>query len=61
MAKKETKPRKIMIIPRSDDVMAERFAIANGKRLPFETPVTVSDDDIKALKNQKVPYQDIQL
>jgi len=58
MAKKETKKAgKYIVIPRSNEALKERFAIANGKRVPFDTPVILNADDVTVLKHQREPIQ----
>ena len=44
-------------IPRDDKTYEEKFAVCNMRKLPFETPVTLSDNDVKTLENQKSPIQ----
>jgi len=56
-ADSDTKPQKYIIIPRSEKVYEEMYAIANGRKLPFETPVTLRPNDVKALEQQKEPFQ----
>jgi hypothetical protein len=56
-SKSEHKPKKVIVIPRSNETYKERFAIANGKRAPFETPTVLSENDIRAIKNQKEPIK----
>ena len=53
----DKKSGKYIIIPRNQDTYEEKFAVANMRRLPFETPVTLSEADVKALENQKEPFQ----
>jgi len=54
---KDSKPARIMIVPRNQDTYEERFAIANGKRLPFEVPLSLSEKDILTLEKQKEPFK----
>jgi hypothetical protein len=54
---KDIKPAKYIIIPRDQNTYNEKFAIANMKKLPFETPVTLTMNDVKALENQKEAFQ----
>jgi lipopolysaccharide export LptBFGC system permease protein LptF len=54
---KDKKDGKYIIIPRNQDTYNEVFAVANMRRLPFETPVTLSSNDVKALENQKEAFQ----
>jgi len=56
-SKSENKPRKVMVIPRSNEGYKEKFCIANGKRIPFENPVVLTPMDIKAIENQKEPIK----
>ena len=56
-AEKDIKPQKYIILPRDTNTYNEKMAIANGRRLPFETPVTLRPNDVKALNNQKEPFQ----
>ena len=56
-SKSENKPRKIMVIPRNNEGYKEKFCVANGKRIPFETPVVVTPADVKAIENQKEPIK----
>jgi hypothetical protein len=61
-AKTDMKPGKYIIIPRNQNTYKEKFAIANTRRLPFETPVTLSAKDVQALEHQKEPFQtDVQM
>jgi hypothetical protein len=46
-----------MIIPRDQSTYEEKFAVANMRKLPFETPVTLSDADVKVLEHQKEAFQ----
>ena len=56
-SKTDTKPQRYIILPRNQDTYEEKFAIANGRKLPFETPVSLRPNDIKALEQQKEPFQ----
>jgi len=51
------KAQKYVIIPRSNDALKEKFAIANGKRLPFDTPLVLNKNDVLALEHQKEAIQ----
>lgn len=53
----EKTAKRVIIIPRSNEGYEEAYAIANGKRIPFETPVVLSVADVKAIERQKEPYQ----
>ena len=52
-----TKAGKYIVIPRSNETYQEKYAVANGKKIPFETPVMLSDNDVRALENQKEPMK----
>lgn len=54
---KDIKPQKYIILPRNQSTYEEKFAIANGRKLPFETPVSLRAEDVEALENQKEPFQ----
>jgi hypothetical protein len=54
---KDIKPSKYMIIPRNQATYEEKFAVVNGRKLPFETPVMLSVNDVKAIERQKEPFQ----
>ena len=56
-AEADKKLQQYMIIPRSQSTYEERFAIANGKRLPFEVPLRLSQKDVDTLQGQKEPFQ----
>jgi len=56
-AEKDTKAQKYIILPRNQDTYEEKYATANGRRLPFETPVALRPNDITALEQQKEPFQ----
>lgn len=56
-AAEDVKPQLYIILPRSQDTYEEKYAVANGRRLPFETPVTLRPNDIDALEQQKEPFQ----
>jgi len=53
----DVKAQRYIILPRNQDTYEEKFAIANGRRLPFETPVSLRPNDIEALEQQKEPFQ----
>lgn len=46
-----------LVIPRNQDTYNEKYAIANGKKCPFEVPVTLTGEQVEALKHQKEPFQ----
>lgn len=56
-AEKDIKPQRYIILPRNESTYEEKFAIANGRKLPFETPVTLRPHDVEALEGQKEPFQ----
>ena len=56
-SEQDIKPQTYMVLPRNQETYEEKFAIANGRRLPFETPVTLRPNDILALEQQKEPFQ----
>ena len=53
----ELKAKQFIILPRNQETYAEKFAVANGRKLPFETPVSLRPNDIKAIEQQKEPFQ----
>jgi hypothetical protein len=55
--KKVKKEGKFVIIPRDQNTYKERFAVCNGKKLPFETPVVLSANDVAVLERQREPFQ----
>ena len=55
--KEETKVRRYIVIPRSNEALKERFAVANMKRIPFDTPVPLTELEVRVLKEQKEPIQ----
>ena len=59
MATKETvkKRPKYLVIARSTETMKEMYAWANGVKVPFETPVALSDVQVSTLKRQREPIQ----
>jgi len=46
-----------MVIPRNQDTYDEKFAIANGRKIPFEVPVSLTQREVDALKHQKEAFQ----
>jgi len=56
-AEADIKPQRYIILPRSQETYDDMFAIANGRKLPFETPVTLRKEDVEALEQQKEPFQ----
>jgi hypothetical protein len=55
--KNATQAGKYIVIPRSQQTYEEKFAVANNKKIPFETPVVLTDNDVKALERQKEPLK----
>lgn len=53
----DKKNSRYIILPRNQNTYEEMFAIANGKRLPFETPLTLSRQDVETLEKQKEPFK----
>jgi len=56
-SKKTKKTYKVIVTPVDSMDFDESFAIANGVKIPFETPVEISEDMYKALVRQKIPYK----
>ncbi len=55
--KKEEVAKKFVILPRNQETYKEKFAVANGRKLPFETPVSLRPNDVRAIEQQKEPFQ----
>ena len=53
----DNKSQRYMIIPRTQDTYEEKYAIANGRKVPFETPLTLSSKEVKSLEHQKEAFQ----
>lgn len=53
----ESKVQRYIVVPRSTEAVKEMFCTANGKRIPFDKPVVLSENDVKVLKNQKEPIK----
>jgi hypothetical protein len=58
----ETKRKKYMVIARSPETMKEGYAIVNAggikaKRIPFETPVMLTDKEVAVIKRQRESIQ----
>jgi hypothetical protein len=53
----DKKSGRYIILPRNQETYEEKFAFANGKKLPFETPVTLDQNDVRTLENQKEPFK----
>jgi hypothetical protein len=61
-AKSKSARKKYVIIARSTETIKERYACVNAggvviKRIPFETPVYLTDKEVAALKNQRESIQ----
>ena len=56
-AMSDMKAQRYMIIPRNQDTYEEKYAIANGRKVPFETPITLSGKEVAALEHQKEAFQ----
>ncbi len=48
---------KYMIIPRNQDTYDEKYCIANGRKLPFETPLMLTRKEVETLEHQKEAFQ----
>ena len=57
MAAKGKERQKYIVIARSTDTMKEVYAFANGRKIPFDTPVPLTDSQIASLKRQKEAIQ----
>lgn len=51
------KKQRYMIIARNTETIKEQVANANGKQIPFETPVFLTEKDVQTLERQKEPIQ----
>ncbi len=49
--------QKYLVIARSTETIKEQYAIAGTKRIPFDTPVYLTEKDIVSLKRQREPIQ----
>ena len=56
--KQETEARRVIVIPRSNETYKEKFAVANGAKIPFETPVVLTPAQIKVIEMQKEPIKE---
>jgi hypothetical protein len=56
-AKADMKAGRYIIIPRDQNTYNEKFAVVNGRKLPFEVPVMLKENDVKAVEHQKEPFQ----
>ena len=57
MATKKEVRKKYLVIARSTETIKEQYAIAGRKRIPFDTPVYLTDNDIATLKRQREAIQ----
>ncbi len=55
--KTEKKAKQYIVTPRSPESLKEGFCIANGRRVPFDQPVYLSEAQVATLKRQKEPIQ----
>ncbi len=55
--KEKAKAKRYIVIPRSNEALKEKFAVANMKRIPFDVPVPLTDMEVRILKEQKEPLQ----
>jgi len=46
-----------LVIPRNQTTYDEKFAIANGRKIPFEVVVSLTQREVKALEHQREPFQ----
>ena len=46
---------KVKIIPLTENARKLNYVRINGKVLPFEVPIIINEQDLKALKNMKEP------
>jgi len=53
----DKKSQRYMIIPRNQDTYDEKYAIANGRKVPFEVPITLSQKEVDSLEHQKEAFQ----
>ncbi len=53
----DKKAQRYMVIPRNQETYEEKYAIANGRKVPFETPITLSDKEVRSLEHQKEAFQ----
>ena len=56
-SEKDVKPKQYFIIPRDQETYEEKYAVANRRKLPFETPVYLTEKDVAALEHQKEPFK----
>ena len=57
MATKKEERKKYLVIARSTETIKEMYAVAGTKKIPFDTPVTLTDNDLATLKRQREPIQ----
>ena len=57
MATKKETLKRVVISPVDNNDYQEGYAVCGTKRIPFDTPVVLSDHDIKVIKRQKIPAQ----
>ena len=51
------KTRKVIIRPIESQDYKENGAVCGAKRIPFDTPLVLSENDIKVIERQKIPAQ----
>ena len=56
--KSANKNRKVIVIPRSNETYKEKYAVANGAKVPFETPVLLTPEQIRVIEMQKEPIKE---
>jgi hypothetical protein len=54
----DRKAKQYMILPRNQETYKEKFAVVGRKKLPFETPVTLTMAEVKTIEHQKEPFQE---
>jgi hypothetical protein len=57
MATKDNKPKKYIVIARSNETLKEQYAVAGVKKVPFDTPVVLTDREVASLERQREPIQ----
>lgn len=50
-------PVKCVVIPRTNDAIRERFVKVNGKTVPFDREVYLTENDIKTIQGMKEPMK----
>jgi len=53
----DSKNTKYIVLPRNQDTYEEKYAVCNGRKLPFEVPVFLTRNDVDTLESQKEPFQ----